>query len=379
MKKMKLNAKSLTLDNLTSSKSSTITRAAITADLKYTRGKQLVEHSPYSLIPDPSNPRPGDQIDEKWLKKHLALNTEDSLCKLDLNGNYIIPQFSELPGELSLALEEHYEFLRSLAYSIRNDGLIEPIEIFLANSTTDPEYFIDSNLDYGYVILEGHQRRLSGMLSGVQSLTCIEITDETLLARLKVNHRKLRRQLSENNLRKELTVGQNFSIVRELLKSEDCKNISNRELGSIIGLNENIAGALKRLSLNPVNYPSEMTRLVEMSQVSFRWIRKWIAKSYDQIAVELERMAGGNDMSIITSVKERKVLARGKNGGTKKRSVTFKVNLEEDSIALKDFLLKMIPDLNDDGDSLTPFHSLENLLNKLLDLAKSREFDRDRT
>lgn len=379
MKKMKLNAKSLNLDNSTNSKSSTITRAGITADLKYTRGKQLVEHNPYSLIPDPSNPRPGDLIDEEWLKKYLALNTENSLCKLDSKGNYVIPSFSELPRDLSKDIEEHYDFLRSLAYSIRNDGLIEPIEIFLANSTTDPEYFTASNLDYGYVILEGHQRRLAGMLSGVQSLTCIEITDETLLARLKVNHRKLRRQLSENNLRKQLTVGQNFTIVRKLLTSEDCNNISNRELGSIIGLNEDIAGALKRLSLDPASYPSEMIRFVEMSQVSFGWMRKWIAKSYDQIAAELERMAGGSDMSIITPVKERKLLARGKNGGTKKRSVTFKVNLEEDSIVLKDFLLKMIPDLNDDGDNLTPFHSLENLLNKLLDLAKSSESDHDRT
>ncbi|EHL30545.1 ParB/RepB/Spo0J family partition protein [Legionella drancourtii] len=371
MKKIKLNAKSLNLENGSNSKSSTITRAGITADLRFTRGKQLVEHSPYTLIPDPFNPRPGDQIDEEWLKTNLALNTESSLCKLDLNGNYIIPSFSELSGTLSLDLEEHYEFLRSLAYSIRNDGLIEPIEIFLADSTTDPEYFIDSDLDYGYVILEGHQRRLAGMLSGVQTLTCIEITDETLLARLKVNHRKLRRQLSENNLRKELTVGQNFSIVRELLKSEDCKNISNKELSSIIGLNEDIAGALKRLSLDPNKYPSEMINLIEMSQVSFRWIRKWISKSYSQIEAELERMSTGNDRSLIIHVEKSKPLARGKNGGTKKRSATFKVKLEQDSIILKDYLLKMIPDLIHVEDNLTPFHSLENLLNKLLDLAKS--------
>ena len=68
-----------------------------------------------------------------------------------------------------------------------------------------------------------------------------------MLARLKVKHRKLKCQLSENNLRKGLTVGQNFKIVIELLKSDDCKNITVKELSSTIGLNEEISGALKRL------------------------------------------------------------------------------------------------------------------------------------
>jgi ParB-like chromosome segregation protein Spo0J len=81
--------------------------------------------------------------------------------------------------------------------------LIEPIEIFLADRQNDPDYFTNSDLDYGYVILEGHQRRLAAMIAGVPTVTCIEITDESMLVKLKVKHRKLRRQLSENNLRKD--------------------------------------------------------------------------------------------------------------------------------------------------------------------------------
>jgi hypothetical protein len=90
--------KKITTSSLTSNridKPDTVTRAGITANLKYTRGKQLVEHSPYLLIPDPSNPRPGEIIDDSWLNKYLFLGTERSLCSNE-TGEYIIPEYSQL-------------------------------------------------------------------------------------------------------------------------------------------------------------------------------------------------------------------------------------------------------------------------------------------
>ena len=372
IKKSKIMSKSFGSVNDFNTKPSTVTRAGITAEIKLTRGKQLVEHSPITLIPDPNNPRPGDQIDDAWLQEHLMIGTEHSLCKLSPEtGEYVIPKFSELSSELSADLQDDYEFLRELALSIRIDGLIEPIEIFLADKTNDPEYFINSSLDYGYVVLEGHQRRLSGIMAGVPAVTCIEITDETMLARLKVKHRKLRRQLSENNLRKGLSVGQNFKIVRELLKSEDCANITVKELSSIIGLNEDIAGALKRLSLTEQDYPKKMIELIEGSAVSFKWIRSWINKPYNQIEAEIQRLT--STTIAVANESKSKIKARGRSGGAIKRSATFKVNKEEDSKLFQNYLLKRIPELRLDFLEDSHFVSLEKTLNKLMELAKQGE------
>ena len=218
-------------------KPSTITRAAITADLKLTRGKELVEVNPFDLIPDPNNPRPGELIDDNWLITNLKLNTESSLCFKDGN-KYVIPIFDDLFIDKDDLLKESYDFLRELALSIRRDGLIEPIEIYLADRNNDPEYFKNSEKEYGYVVLEGHQRRLSAMMAGLETITCIQITDESLLAKLKLKYRKLRRQLAENNIRKSLTVSQNFKLLSELINGEDGNNLSLKELSEIISLNE---------------------------------------------------------------------------------------------------------------------------------------------
>lgn len=370
MKKTKISSKSLNGSKGVINKSNTVTRAGITADIKLTRGKQLVEHSPFSLIPDPDNPRPGDLINEDWLNKYLSIGTDQCLCKVDGDGNYYIPRFKDLNSEIPKNLEEHYEFLRSLAYSIRNDGLIEPIEIFLADKNYDPDYFTHTNLEYGYVILEGHQRRLAGLIAGVPTLTCIEITDETVLARLKVKHRKLRRQLSENNLRKGLTVCQNYLIVKELLLSEPDNNLSSKELSTIIGLNEEIASCLKRLSLKSNQYPNSIFKVIEANLVSFKWIRTWITKSYKEIDDEANRVLNGTEQLKLSNIAKPK--PRGRSGGAIKRSVTFKVNKENDSKLLQEYLFKIIPELKLDLVEDSPFHNLEKVLNKLMELARKQ-------
>ena len=374
IKKSKIISKNFLKDGL-SEKPSTATRAAITARIKPTRGKQLVEHNPLSLIPDPNNPRPGDEIDDEWLKKHLMIGEECSLCSLDkVTGEYFIPPFDALVSDVSDDLRDEYEFLRGLAFSIRKEGLIEPIEIFLADKNNDPEYFIASNFEYGYVVLEGHKRRLAGMLSGVETVTCIEITDETMLARLKVKHRKLRRQLSENNLRRDLSVSQNFKIVKELLKSDDSESISTNELSSIIGLNKDIASTLKRLILAEEKYAKHMFYVIENKNVSFKWIRTWVGRRFSDIEEELERCISG---SVSAPNKEKtKVKARGKNGGAIKKSASFKVKEEKDSIDLKGFLFDRIPELKEDFVDGLPFHDLEKVLVKLMSLARKCDLGR---
>ena len=56
--KVRITSKSINASAGVVNKPSTITRAAITAEIKPSRGKQLVEHNPFALIPDPANPRP---------------------------------------------------------------------------------------------------------------------------------------------------------------------------------------------------------------------------------------------------------------------------------------------------------------------------------
>lgn len=368
--KHRISSKPKSESNLTN-KPSTVMRAAITADIKLTRGKQLVEHNPFLLIPDPFNPRPGELINDLWLKQYLNLGGENSLCFYDeALGEYVIPQYEDLILTDSKVKKDDYSFLRDLAYSIRNEGLIEPIEIFLADKKNDPEYFLDNNLDYGYVVLEGHQRRLAAMMASVSTVTCIEITDETTLARLKVNHRKLRRQLSENNLRKNLTVSQNFQIIRKLLETEDVKLLSVKELSAIAGLNEDIVGALKRVCLHESVLPSEFTQLIIDNQVTFKWIRKWVGKSNNDIIQEINNIK--SDLPAKDNVlKENKPKPRGKKGGAIKRSAIFKIKNKDDSLILQNFLLTRFPEINIKLDKLTPFSNLEKILEVLLDRAKS--------
>lgn len=370
--KVRMSSKSINSSIVATNKPSTITRAAITAEIRPSRGKQLVEHNPFALIPDPSNPRPGEIIDDLWLKNILNLGTPSSRCYYDdASGEYHIPEFLELNISFNEDLVASYNFLRNLAFSIRNDGLIEPIEIFLADRNNDPEYFNDSSLDYGYVVLEGHQRRYAGMMAGVKTVTCIEITDETMLAKLKLKHRKLRRQLSENNLRKGLSAAQNFMIVRELLKNDGSSDISVKELSSIIGLNEDIAGALRRLCLNEDKYPKSMIELIESNRVSFKWIRSWVGKSSEQIQTEVNRLLLNKDTLVdLITEKSPAPKARGRSGGAVKRTAIFRVQNEQDTFSLKSFLLSRIPELHFETKIGSPFSDLEMLLEKIMELAK---------
>ena len=357
--KKRINTKSLSTK--INNKPNTITRAGITANLVFTRGKQLVEHNPFSLIPDPQNPRPGEIIDDNWLISNLKLGKSESLCRFNPENNiYEIPDIKELSVNVNEKIEDSYNFLKDLAYSIRNDGLIEPIEIFLADKNNDPDYFFNRSEEYGYVVLEGHQRRLASMMAGVASVTCIEITDETLLAKLKVRHRKLRRQLSENNLRKGLTVFQNFEIVKRLLSDEETRSISRKELSSIIGLNEAIAGALKEIIVNSENYPSLLFKMISDGNLNFQKIREVAFKNNDEVLNILK----GNKRN--KEAAERK--PRGRQGGAIKKSANFKIKDEKEVHCFLNFLLRKFPEVEIEKEE-NEYKKLESFLIQLKKLA----------
>lgn len=323
-----------------------------------------MKQDPFCLIPDPYNPRPGEIIDEEWIKINLKLNTENSLCRISSDNEYIIPDYADLNLDYNEKLEESYTFLRSLAFSLINDGLIEPIEIFLADRKNDPDYFLHSELDYGYVILEGHQRRLAAMMAGVATVTCIEITDESMLAKLKVKHRKLRRQLSENNLRKGLSVSQNFLIAKELLSDPDGKLLTNKELSEILGLNEAIISSIRTLITKPENYPPIFLTMLSEDQLTFKTIRTLVSKSYNDIETFLS-----NDSITLPAIKEKIVKARGRSGGATKKSAIFKVKSANESNTMMRLLLARFPEINPETDESNDFKNLEKLLDEIKNIA----------
>lgn len=344
-------------------KPDTVLRAGITANLKFTRGKQLVEHSPFNLIPDPNNPRPGEQIDEKWLKDNLLLGTDNSLCTVR-NSVFNIPEFDSLNANGDPQLCESYDFLKSLAYSIREEGLIEPVEIFLADKNNDPEYFDNIDKEYGYVVLEGHQRRLAAMMAEVPTITCIEITDEAFLAKLKVKHRKLRRQLSENNLRKNLTVSQNYLILKELLLASGSDNISVKELASIVGLNDTIIGVLKRIILNSNSYPKIFIKKIENNELTFKAIRVLSTKSYNDIETILSQGTKSISKEIL-KLSGSKVRRQEKF----RNYANLKVSNKHEAVIFYNFLVKKFPEFTPASDSELIFKNLEELLLKIKGLA----------
>ncbi|QMT62135.1 chromosome partitioning protein ParB [Legionella sp. PC997] len=365
--KKKIITKSLTSSKI--NKPDTVTRAAITANLKFTRGKQLVEQDPFTLIPDPFNPRPGEIIDEHWLRKYLFIGSDKSLCKLsDETGEFNIPEFSQLNIESNDSIEESYNFLRELAFSIRVDGLIEPIEIFLTDRQNDPDYFQNTNLDYGYVILEGHQRRLAAMMASVPTVTCIEITDESMLVKLKVKHRKLRRQLSENNLRKGLTVSQNFQIFQQLLSDTNVQSLKNKELSSIMGLGEGIVSALRTICSKQEHYPPILFSKINENTLTFKMIRALAPKSYKEIELALTE-----PNSFSTQNKKKLVKSRGRQGGAIKKYATFKIGDQKESDSLQRLLLTRFPEINNLAVQDSSYKTLEMILNQIKELALKEE------
>ena len=203
-------------------------------------------------------------------------------------------------------------------------------------------------------------------MAQVPSVTCIEITDETLLAKLKIKHRKLRRQLSENNLRKDLTVAQNYLIVKRLLADPENKSIPSKELATIIGLNQAIAGALKSICLNPEKFPPIFIDKITNNQLTFKAIRILVAKPYAEIASILQN----NPKTIAPEPRPK---PRGRQGGPIKRSATFKIKTEQESFSLQKLLYARFPELANGPSNEHSFKSLENLLNQIKALAMKTE------
>lgn len=339
-------------------------KAGLTTALKYTEGKELVELSPWDLIPDPNNPRPGEVIDDSWLLRVLKINSDDSLCTVE-GRNLHAPDFKSLSGDLGGVKEKDYDSLIMLAKSIRYEGLIQPIEVFLADKKYEPEYFLSSTEEHGYVVLEGHQRRLAAMVAGVSTVTCIKIQDEAFIKQLQVKHRKLRRQLSENNLRKPLSPEQHYRIFQQLLSDKHAgENLTSVQLSEISGLSLKICEVLKKLVLaEEGRYPSVLYKKIIEGELPFRILKDLVYKSFNEILSYFEPKK-------VQEESLKKVKSRGTQGGRTKKSASFQIKSEVDSLLLGRYIQKHIPGLENLNLDDAPYKNLEALLKKLLEKAK---------
>ena len=202
------------------------------------------------------------------------------------------------------------------------------------------------------------------MMSGVPTVTCIEITDESMLVKLKVKHRKLRRQLSENNLRKGLTVSQNFQIFQQLLADQSVLSLTNKELSSIIGLGEGIISALRTICTKQKDYPPILFSKILDNKLTFKMIRMLAPKSYKEIEQALSESSANQKTNQMVAIKPR-----GRQGGAKKKYATFKISDQKEADILRSFLLMKFPEITHIEKQDSPYKTLENIFNKIKEMA----------
>ena len=84
--------------------------------------------------------------------------------------------------------------------------------------------------------------------------------------------------------------------------------------------------------------------------------------SFDEIVKHLD--------SQITAPKKKAVKPRGVKGGRAKKSATFQIKSESDSLVLGSYIQRHIPGLDKIETQSSPYKTLELLLQKLLEKAK---------
>jgi hypothetical protein len=155
-------------------------------------------------------------------------------------------------------------------------------------------------------------------------------------------------------------------IVSQLISDLD-NPISTIELSKIIGLNLKYTEALKRISVcEEGRYPGVLYEKLAEGDISLRKLTELSSKDFDEVFNTL------SNKLVKTSPKQSKK-ARGKSGGRTKKSATFKVSSEEDSHRLISFLQRHVPELRSDFDKKSAFNNLEDMMKKILELAKKEK------
>lgn len=311
---------------------------------------------PKALLPSKHNPRPDWIIDDAWLVRHVGIDMEDifegnqnSLCLVklieeeDVDGKHIehaiYPEFEALVNNPDIAQKKEYEFLLSLAKSIRDIGQIQPIEI---------ESDFENN---ALVVLEGHLRRLACILGRVPYIKAIRNEGLHDLGKRK----KIERQITENSLRHNISVYGNYKLACEELKED--KKITVRDLVAKLRISRDLASALIKLISLPEKFHPAIGDVLAKGLLSANNLIKVVAlKRMDR---QEQFLAKFLQNALPSNINQENTLARGKDG-RKKTVATLQIKTADNCIRAGNKLLQCLPDLQKQA-NMTEVHSVEDM------------------
>lgn len=336
-----------TFPKKTSSSNSDITRSLnfgnVSKQVSFNDGNDegYYKVRPKALKPSSHNPRPDWVIDDSWLVKHVGIDMEDifesnmnltclvKITEEEVNGksieSIILPQFEELLNSPNIAQKKEYEFLVSLAKSIRDTGQIQPIEI---------ESDSDNNT---LVVLEGHLRRLACILGRVPYIKAIRNEGLHNLSR----RDKIGRQITENSLRTNISVFGNFKLATEEIKEN--QKITVRDLSTRLKIQRDLASTLIKLISSPDKYHSSIYLALESGHLSANNLIKVVSYNrQDRQELFINKLLQKNNIELPDQTK--KSIPRGTDG--RKRSVaSMQIKTIDNCVKAGNKLLSCIPEL----------------------------------
>lgn len=320
---------------------------------------------PKALMPSIHNPRPDWVINDDWLVRHVGINMQDvfenefdSNCLVKLNEveekDKIIevvdfPEFKNLYNSPDSSQKKEYEFLVSLATSIRETGQIQPIEI-----ESDSE-------NNKLVVLEGHLRRLACILGRIPYIKAIR--NEGLQNLTK--REKIDRQITENSIRSNISVYGNYKLACNELSENPRSTV--REITSRLRIQNTLAASYMKLIKKPDDFHPLILEALQASLLSTRNLIKVVSfKRKDMQEQFIMKIINKNKVEAFSSKLETS--KRGTTGA-KKSVATFRIKSTENCIRAGRKLLRCMPELSEFSD-IKEVKSVEDMVMLLNDLEK---------
>lgn len=296
---------------------------------------------PKALKPSAHNPRPDWVIDDNWLVKHVGIDMDD-VFETNMNANCLVkikeevidgksietillPEFEELLNSPNIAQKKEYEFLVSLAKSIREIGQIQPIEI---------ESDVENNT---LVVLEGHLRRLACILGQVPYIKAIRNEGLHNLSK----RDKIERQITENSLRTNISVFGNYKLAIEEIKENS--KITVRELSARLKIQRDLASTIIKLVNNRDKYHTIIYEALEQGYLSANNLIKVASLTrQDRQEMFINKLLQKNNLELPNQIK--KTIPRGVDG-RKRTSASMQIKTTDNCIKAGNKLLSCIPEL----------------------------------
>lgn len=318
---------------------------------------------PKALKPSSHNPRPDWIIDDFWLVNHVGIDMDDifesninlkclvQIKEEEIEGkiieSIIFPEFNDLINSPNISQKKEFDFLVSLAKSIRETGQIQPIEIVSDNETNT------------LVVLEGHLRRLACILGRVSYIKAIRNEGLQNLSK----RDKIGRQITENSLRTNISVLGNYKLAKGEI--EDNKKITVRELSSRLKIQKDLSSTLIKLISHPEKFHPIIYTALESGILSSNNLMK--VSSYirqDRQEQFINNLLEKHKKELPGNIK--KTTQRGKDG-PKKNIASMQIKTKENCIKAGNKLLNHIPELKTFAD-ISEVQSVEDMARLLKSL-----------